>query len=59
MKEKIKLFALKARRRDLVQQIENLLRDCEPTDIIIQQTLSKLQDELQSLNFKIDELNNS
>lgn len=59
MKKHIKLFALKARRRDLVQQIENLLRDCEPTDIIIQQTLSELQDELQSLNFKIDELNNS
>jgi hypothetical protein len=59
MKKHIKLFALKARRRDLVQQIENLLRDCKPTDIIIQQTLSELQDELQSLNFKIDELNNS
>jgi len=59
MKKNIKLFALKARRRDLVQQIENLLRDCEPTDIIIQQTLSELQDELQLLNFKIDELNNS
>ena len=40
MKKHIKLFALKARRRDLIQQIENLLKNCEPTDIIIQQTLN-------------------